>query len=537
MKMEYDVIIVGAGSAGCALAYRLAAESDLQVLLLEAGSPARNPMIHMPLGFAFLLKAHSNNWNYKTRPEPFLNNRHVDLPRGKVLGGCSAINGMVYVRGQAEDYDRWAELGNEGWAYSDVLPFFKKSEDNENGADEFHGKGGPLWVGNVVDEFPVNKAFIEAAKEAGHPFNPDINGATQEGVGYFPHNIYRGKRLSSAAAFLDHKTGAAHKPDNLLVVPFAHTRRVVIENGRAVAVECEVKGKKQLFKAGKEIVLSAGAINSPKILELSGIGQAEHLQKLGIAVVHDLPGVGENLHDHWNAYLKQSIRNGDSYFSESKPLPMLKNLFRYFFRKKGFLANPAALVAVFFRALESAERPDSQIHFAPAASNFDAKGNMVPIEGITIATCGVRPDSRGSTHIASARFEDAPDIQVNYLQTERDRKIAIAAFRQSRQIAAASALKGFCGEEMEPGSHVQSDEEILEYIRQTGDPVHHLAGSCKMGVDDLAVVDNRLCVYGIEGLRVADASIMPEIVSGNTHAPCVMIAEKAAEMMLEKYRA
>jgi choline dehydrogenase len=526
-----DYIVVGAGSAGCALAHRLAISSPhCTVLLLEAGSAARNPMLHIPLGFAFLLKPHKNNWGYRTQAEPYLNQREIDLPRGKVLGGCSAINGMVYVRGQAEDFDRWAELGNNGWAYKDVLPYFKRSEDCENGANAYHGSGGPLWVGNVNNEFPICDDFIKAAQQAGHPLNQDVNAASQEGVGYFPHNIKNGKRLSSASAFINKKT----KPVNLTVTTNAHTTRILIKNKKAVGVECLVNGKPTTFQANKEIILCGGAINSPKLLELSGIGRKDILNNAGIAVVHELPGVGENLHDHWNAYIKQGVSNGATYFTESKPLKMMGNLFRYLFRKQGFLANPAALIAVFYKALDSAKTPDAQIHFAPAASNVDAKGNVVPIEGITVASCGVRPTSRGNTHIASHHPEQPPNILVNYLQTEHDQQVAIAAFRKARAILHGDAMKAYGGSELEPGNAVQSDANIIDYIRNTGEPVHHLAGSCRMGSDEMAIVDEKLRVRGIENLRVADASIMPEIVSGNTHAACVMIGEKCADLLLAK---
>ncbi len=528
MNQEYDVIVVGAGSAGCALAYRLAQSSNLQVALLEAGSPAKNLMLHIPLGFAFLLKEHDNNWNYTTVNEPFLNNRKVDLPRGKVLGGCSAINGMVYVRGQKEDYDRWAELGNDGWAFEDVLPYFKRSEDHENGDDHFHGSGGPLWVGNVKNEFPICEDFIRAAEDCGHARNHDINAEAQEGVGYFPHNIKNGKRWSSATAFL----GEGKNLANLTVIPFANVSKVLTDNKKVTGVECEIKGQKTTLTAKKEVVLCGGAINSPKILELSGIGDPEQLAKHRIDVVHELPGVGENLHDHWNAYLIRSVSSGDTYYSEAKPLRMIKNLFRYLFKKEGFLSNPAALVAVFYKSSDSVARADSQIHFAPAASEKDAKGNMVPIEGITIASCNLRPTSRGSTHITSSDMQAKPDILVNYLETENDQKVAIDAFRKTRDIFTKVALQSYGGEELGPGSAIESDEDILNYIRDTGDPVHHLAGSCKMGSDDMAVVDAQLKVHGIEGLRVADASIMPEVVSGNTHAACVMIAEKCADYIL-----
>lgn len=525
---QFDFIVVGAGSAGCALAYRLAASTQMRVLLLEAGSPARNPLLHIPLGFAFLLKKHKNNWAYRTQEEPGLNRRIVDLPRGKVLGGCSAINGMVYVRGQAADYERWAELGNAGWSYGEVLPYFRRSEDCENGPDAFHGSGGPLWVGNVRNEFPVCEAFIEAAIQAGHSRNGDINAERQEGVGYFPHNIRNGRRLSSASAFL----GAGKSLQNLVVVTGALATRLLLDGKRAVGVECCINGQAVSYAASREVVLCGGAINSPQLLELSGIGRRDVLESCGIPVLHELPGVGENLHDHWNAYIKRRVDSGKTYFTESKPPRILANLFRYLFARQGFLSNPAALVAVFYRALADADRPDAQIHFAPAASNVDAKGNMVPMEGITIASCGLRPTSRGQTHITSSRADVSPAIQVNYLQTGYDQAVAIAAFRKAREILANEALAPYGGCELEPGESVQGDAEILDYLRRTGDPVHHLAGSCKMGIDDIAVVDHRLRVRGIAGLRVADASIMPEIVSGNTHAACVMIGERAADFLI-----
>lgn len=528
-QVKTDYIVVGAGSAGCALAYRLAANSNCSVLLLEAGSPARNWLLHIPLGFAFLLKPHKNNWSYRTQAEPHLNQREINLPRGKVLGGCSAINGMVYVRGQAEDFDRWAELGNTGWSYNDVLPYFKRSEDCENGASTFHGTDGPLWVGNVKNEFPICDDFIKAAQQAGHTFNQDINAATQEGVGYFPHNIKNGKRLSSASAFIDAKI----KPANLTVITHAHATRIIVDNQKAVGVECLVNKQSKVFMANKEIVLCGGAINSPQLLELSGIGRSDVLKKANITVVHELPGVGENLHDHWNAYIKQGVSNGATYFTESKPLKILGNVLRYIFKKQGFLANPAALVTVFYKARDDAKSPDAQIHFAPAASNVDTKGNMVPIEGITVASCGVRPTSRGTTHITSSEAAQAPAIQVNYLQTEYDQQLAVTAFKKARNILQQAAMQPYGNNELEPGNAVQSDADILEYIRNTGDPVHHLAGSCKMGDDAMAVVDSQLRVHGIANLRVADASIMPDIVSGNTHAACVMIGEKAADLLLQ----
>jgi choline dehydrogenase len=435
---------------------------------------------------------------------------------------------MVYVRGQAEDYDRWHELGNRGWSYAEVLPYFKRSEDNENGANQFHGSGGPLWVGNVVNEFPICEDFIQAAHQAGHPINTDSNSHTQEGVGYFAHNIKNGRRFSSASAFLR----AGRKLPKLTIATDAVVQRLCFDGKKVTGINCSIKGKTVSIKANREIVLSCGAINSPKLLELSGIGHRDQLTAHNIEIVHHLPGVGENLHDHWNGYVKRSVDKGSTFFSEAKPLRMIRNLFRYLFFRRSFLSLPAALVAVYYKSQEHSTRADAQIHFSPAASSYDEQGNMVPIDGITIASCGTRPSSRGSSHIGSNNASDKPVIKVNYLDTEYDQQLAIAAFKKMRSILDQEALKSYGGHELAPGTSVQSDSEILDYIRATGDPVHHLAGTCKMGNDELAVVDEQLRVQGIEGLRVADASIMPEIVSGNTHAACVMIGEKAADLIL-----
>ena len=530
MKKDYDVIVVGAGSAGCAVAYRLAKESKLSVLLLEAGSADNNMMIHMPMGFAFLLKPHKNNWAYQTQPENNLQNRVINLPRGKVLGGCSSINGMVYIRGQKDDFDRWSALGNVGWSYQEVLPYFIRSEHYERGADSYHGQGGPLWVSDTVDEFPIHQAFIDAAEQAGHPFNSDVNGASQEGVSWFPRTIKNGKRYSSARAFL----GAGKSLDNLTVVTHAQVTQIQIEKGRAVGVQAQVQGQSVTFSASQEIVLSGGAINTPQLLELSGVGQQSRLQALGITVQKDLPGVGENLQDHWNSYIKQRVKGAKTYYSEGKGLALIKSLGRYLLTKKGFIGDSAATIGVFYKAVADASSPDAQIHFAPAASEIDAKGNMRPIDAITVSACQLRPTSRGSVHICSNHHQYAPQISLNYLETALDQQVAVAAFKKVREILTQPALQSLLATEFEPGEQVQTDAEILEYIKNTGDPVHHLAGSCKMGHDSMAVVDSRLRVHGVEGLRIADASVMPDLVSGNTHATCVMIAEKCADFILRE---
>lgn len=524
MSEHFDYIVVGAGSAGSALAGRLARLSDKRVLLLEAGSAARNPMIHIPLGFAFLLKEHANNWGYTTQPEPGLGGRCVELPRGKVLGGCSAINGMVYVRGQRQDYDDWAAAGNPGWAFDDVEACFRRAESGPDAA--VYGSDGPLPVHYVEHEFDICHAFIAAAQQAGHPLNAEMNGVEQAGVSYFPATIERGRRITAAGAYL--KSAAA----NLTVMTGVRVDRVVIRSGRAVALECQGPDGAIELGVGSEVILCGGAINSPQLLELSGVGDSARLQELGIEPQVSLPGVGENLHDHWNGYIQQGISSGASYYSEAKGVRMLYNMLRYLLRRRGFLGYPAALVAVFYRALEEASRADAQIHFSPAASERDSRGNMVPIDAVTVASCGIRPRSRGHSHIVSADAGTAPAIQVNYLQHEADRRTAVAAFKKARQILAADAYAPHRGDEIAPGTAVTSDEDILQHICEQGDPVHHLAGSCRMGSDDMAVVDAGLRVRGVAGLRIADASIMPAIVSGNTHAACVMIGEKAADLVL-----
>ncbi len=533
---QYDYIIVGAGSAGCALAHRLSREASRKVLLLEAGGKDSHPMIHIPLGFAFTMKNPRVNWCYETQPEPNMHNRRIAWPRGKVLGGTSCINGMVYIRGQREDYDGWAAAGNRGWSYEEVLPYFKRSEHKAEGPNEYHGYGGPLWVEEVSpdDKLELADRFVQAAVQTGLPFNEDFNGASQEGAGDYQRTIRNGRRQSSAATFLK---ACAHRP-NLTIVTGALTEKVLFEGRRAIGVQYSRAGRKKttvteraLAKA--EVILCGGTINSPQLLELSGIGQGERLQSLGIELVQELPGVGENLQDHLTVNIQQGIEGLPTFYDETRPLALLKNLARYFVRGRGLLAHPAAQIGVFFRSSEAAERPDAQIHFAPAASEPDSKGNLKPRPGTTATVCYLRPESRGSVHITSADPTDYPAIRANYLDTAGDREAMVAALRRVRDIFRAPALEGCLGKEFAPGEQTRSDEEILAYIRAEAESVYHPVGTCKMGSDEMAVVDDRLRVRHVDGLRVADVSIMPRIISGNTHAPAVMIAEKCADMLLQ----
>ncbi|MBE9539093.1 MAG: choline dehydrogenase [Proteobacteria bacterium] len=535
IKDQYDYIIVGAGSAGCALAYRLSREASRKILLLEAGPGDGHPMIHMPLGFAFLLKDKKHNWCYETDAEPNLDDRKISWPRGRVLGGTSSINGMVYIRGQREDYDAWAELGNDGWSYDEVLPYFLRSEHKAEGGSAYHGYGGPLWVENVntEDKLELADLFLQAAVQTGIPYNEDFNGATQEGAGYYQLNIKKGLRQSTARTYLK----LCEKRPNLTVKTQALSQHVLIEGGKAVGVQyVQTTGKnKTTVKAyaNSEVILCAGVINSPQLLELSGVGDKEVLEPLGIEVKKHLPGIGENLQDHLTVHVIQGLHGVKTFYEETRPLTLVKNIFNFLFRRRGLLTHPAAQAGIFFRTDEAQTRPMAQVHFAPAASEADEKGNLKTAPGTTATVCQLRPESRGSVHICSGNPDSYPSIKANYLATEGDRKTMVAAVRKVRGIFKAPALDKYRGSEFKPGADTQSDEEILDYIRSNAESVYHPVGTCKMGGDKAAVVDNRLRVHGIECLRVADASIMPNIISGNTNATAIMIAEKCADMVLE----
>lgn len=527
MTETYDYIVVGAGSAGCALANRLSREASRRVLLLEAGGRDSNPMIHIPLGFAFTMKHPKITWGYKTEPEPNMNHRELDWPRGKVLGGSSAINGMVYIRGQREDYDGWAASGNRGWSYDELLPYFKRSEHNVRGAGHYHGIGGPLWVDESTDRMELAQLYIQAGIESGIPYNEDFNGERQEGIGYYQLNIRNGIRQSTARTFLKL---CRHRP-NLDLQIEALSERIEFEGRRAVAVHYRQKGEKKVARCRGEIILCGGTINSPQLLELSGIGNGEFLQQMGINTVHHLPGVGENLQDHLTINTQCALQGVATFHEESKPLKMAGNLAKMAFKRKGLLIHPAAQVGAFFRTGDDVERPDAQIHFAPAAGEPDEKGRIKPVPGTTATVCYLRPTSRGSVHVRARDPMTPPAIRANYLDTENDRQRSIAAVRITRDIFKAPTLKKYNRGELMPGPDVQSDEEILAFIRDKAESVYHPVGTCKMGNDDMAVVDDRLRVHGFENLRVADGSIMPTILSGNTNATCVLIGERCADFI------
>jgi len=529
---EFDYVIVGAGSAGCVLANRLSADGKHSVLLLEAGPKDTNLWIHVPLGYGKLFKEKTVNWMYQTEPEPGLNGRQVFQPRGKVLGGSSSINGLLYVRGQHEDYDRWRQRGNTGWGYDDVLPYFKKAEDQQRGSSDFHGSGGPLPVSDMLHADPLSGAFIKAAVEAGIPANPDFNGATQEGAGWFQTTTRNGRRASTAVAYLRPAKGRS----NLRVETAALAQRLLFEGRRAAGVEYRQNGTLRTARARKEILVSSGAYNSPQLLQLSGVGPAELLKSHGIGVVLDAPGVGNDLQDHMQVRIvmlcAQPITLNDVL---NHPVRRIMAGVRYAAFRRGPLTIAAGTSGAFFKTNPRLASPDVQIHFLPFST--DKMGEKLhPFSAFSASVCQVRPESRGSLCIRSADPMAPPEIRINYLATETDRAANVEGLKILRRILAAPALKPFVIEEKEPGAKVVSDEDLLAFCRLRGNTVYHPTSTCRMGNDPLAVVDQRLRVRGIEGLRVVDASVMPDLVSGNTNAPVIMIAEKASDMILQDAR-
>lgn len=530
--MIYDYIIIGGGSAGCVLANRLSADPKNQVLLLEAGPKDTNFWLSIPLGFGKSLTNSSLNWRFESQPEAGANNKRDYLPRGKVLGGSSSINGMIYMRGNQQDYDNWAQMGCRGWSYDDVLPYFRKAENNQRGEDEFHGTGGPLQVSDQTEFMPISKAFIEAGKEMGLPHNQDFNGAEQDGIGLAQVTMKRGVRSSAAAAYLRPVSARA----NLHIQTHAHAHRILFEGKRANGVLYEQKGKMCRAHAGKSVILSGGTYSSPQLLELSGVGDAARLQKLGIDVVHDLPGVGEGMQDHQIFRMRWRLKNKPGTFNErTRGVRALAEGIRYFTTGKGVLANPTNPVNAFVRSRPDLASPDVHLQFFPGTYEAIKRRRLDPFPGATLSPTLLRLEGRGSVHAGSPDPRADPHINTNILGTEADRKTAILAMRYSRKLMETDALKPFYDHEMSPGKDVQTDDEYLAYGREIGGSCWHPASSCRMGADGdpMAVVDPRLRVRGISGLRVVDASVMPVVVSGNTNAPTIMIAEKASDMILE----
>jgi choline dehydrogenase len=530
--LEFDYIIVGAGSAGCVLANRLTADGKYSVLLLEAGPEDSRLWIHIPLGYGRLFKEKAVNWMYQTEPEPGLNGRNVFQPRGKVLGGSSSINGLLYVRGQHEDYDRWRQHGNLGWGFDDVLPYFKKAEDQTRGGDDFHGVGGPLPVSDWRHADPLSAAFVDASAEVGFPRNPDFNGATQEGAGFFQTTTKGGRRASAAVAYL---RPAKARP-NLHVETSALAERVLFEGRRAVGVAYRSAGIPRTARARKEVLISGGAFNSPQLLQLSGVGPADLLHQHGIEVVLDAPGVGNDLQDHMQVRVvmrcSQAITLNDIV---NNPVRKVLTGLRYAAFRTGPLTIAAGTSGAFFRTNPRLATPDIQIHFLPFST--DKMGEKLhPFSGFTASVCQLRPESRGSLRIKSADPAAPPEIRINYLASDVDRATNVEGLKILRKILHARALAPYVVEEVDPGDKVTSDEALLAYCRARGTTIYHPTSTCRMGNDPLAVVDQRLRVRGVDGLRVIDASVMPDLVSGNTNAPVIMIAEKASDLILQDAR-
>ena len=529
MDMMFDYIVVGAGSAGAVMASRLSEDPSVSVLLLEAGPPDRSLWIHLPIGYGKTMWSKTVNWGFHTEPEPTMNGRRIYWPRGKTLGGSSSINGLIYIRGQREDYDRWAAMGNPGWGYDDVLPYFIRSERNQRGADAWHGADGPLSVSDIGQSDPLIEAFIAGAGQQGVPRNDDFNGARQEGAGYYQLNTWQGWRWSTAKGYLRPARGRA----NLRVETQAQVLRLSMSGRRADGVWYRQGGVDQLARCRGEVILCAGAIQSPQLLQLSGIGPAQLLQAHGVPAVHDLPGVGENLQDHLQMRLIFECTQPTTNDALRSLTGQARLGLQWLLHRSGPLAVGINQGGCFLRVLpDEAATPDVQFHVATLSADM-AGGKVHPFSGMTMSVCQLRPESRGHIRIRSRDPLEPPAMQPNYLSTERDCRTAVAAVRAARAIAQSPAMQPWVRREVKPGPDAADDAALLEFCRNNGATIFHPSGTCAMGPDPArgAVVDARLRVHGVEALRVVDCSVMPTLVSGNTNAPVVMLAEKASDIV------
>ena len=525
--MKADYVIIGAGSAGCVLANRLSEDPKVRVLLIEAGGRDWSPYIHVPAGFMKLLDHPTLTWGYHAEPDPGTAGRAILYPRGKVLGGSSSINGLIYVRGQPEDFDHWAQLGNRGWSWDDILPYFKKAENWEGEANEWRGKGGPLFTSRMTDIPPLCRAAIEAGREIGLEYRDDVNSLPHGGIGYCQQTRGGRRRGSTARTYLR----PALKRPNLELVTKAQVRRILFDGTRAIGVEYACRGTVQHADAGREVILAAGAIGSPHILQLSGVGAPEHLNRVGIRVHHPLAGVGRNMQDHYIARISHPVTGTPTINERSRGIALASEVVRYLVTGKGMLTYSASLAAASVKVLEELATPDVQCSIAPGSFKDGQIGALDDFPGITAGAWQMRPLSRGYVEARSPNPAEAPAINPRYLSEDTDRRAMIGGLKFVRRLFAAPALAKYVGAEILPGAQVESDDELLDYARQKGSTVYHATCTCKMGTDQLAVVDDQLRVHGLQNLRVIDASVMPTVTSTNTNAPTIMIAERGADLI------
>ncbi|QCO55386.1 choline dehydrogenase [Pseudorhodobacter turbinis] len=532
MTDRFDYIIVGGGNAGCVLANRLSASGKYTVALIEAGRKGQSHWVDIPAGFSKLLTNPRHNWRLTSQPEEATLNRVISIPKGKGLGGSTLINGMIYVRGQPQDFDGWAQRGCTGWSFDDVLPFFKKIEDYDEAKGDLRARGGPLPLTTVKERPAIGRAFIEAAKAAGHPENDDYNGPSQDGFGYYQVNQKDGRRVSAAAAYLD----PVRDRPNLTILTDAQARRILLEGGRATGVELCQKGVTRTLHCNAEVILAAGAFHSPQLLELSGIGDPEILCKAGIDVVHAAPGVGANYIDHFCTRMNWRVTQPVTLNEMTRGMSLVKSVLQYALTRKGILTYGTGLVHGFLRTRPDLIGPDVQLFFLHASYANAAERKLDKRPGMTIGVTQLRPESRGTVHISAPTIETPPVICPNFLATPEDRRAMVDGMKMTRDVVAQAPMDAYRGHEISPGEACQSDDDWLQFARANGQTIYHASGTCRMGSDAASVTDPALKVRGVEGLRVVDASIMPTIVSGNTQAAVFMIAEKGADLILRDAR-